>query len=133
MLKDKVNIKPISYNRKIELSDQWINQSETVLKTMKTIITKKDKDRLEIINSMIFALTALDRSIHGWKHWIQNLDFMSGFTKEELQEMEKGLINTVRHFIEYDIDVTKMHDSKIPRIRVTPKRKKEEESSGIYV
>jgi hypothetical protein len=85
---------------------------------MEEITAKKDRDRLELINSMLFSLHALNQSVHGWQKWIQNLNFMSKFSVNELQEMEAGLISTVRNFIEYDLDVTKRHENKIPQIRV---------------
>jgi hypothetical protein len=101
---------------------------------MEEITAKKDRDRLELINSMLFSLHALNQSVHGWQKWIQNLNFMSKFSVKELQEMEAGLISTVRNFIEYDLDVTKRHENKIPQIRVGAREKKaKDDSTGMYV
>lgn len=115
------------------MSEHWINQSENILKTLKKIASKKERDRLEILNTMIFTINALDRSVLGWKQWIQDLGFMSRFTMDELREIEEGLMKTVQNFIENDIDVTKRHENKITRIRLSePKQKKREDSRGIY-
>jgi hypothetical protein len=47
--------------------------------------------------------------------------------------MEAGLVSTVRTFIEYDLDVTKRHENKIPQIRLGAREQKDEEgSTGIY-
>ena len=94
---------------------------------------KEDRDRLELINSMLFSLHALNQSVHGWQKWIQNLSFMSKFSINELQEMEAGLVATVRTFIEYDLDVTKRHEHKIPQIRRRVEEKKDKDNpSGMY-
>jgi hypothetical protein len=101
---------------------------------MEEITAKQDRDRLELINSMLFSLHALNQSVHGWQQWIQNLNFMSQFSVNELQEMEAGLVSTVRKFIEYDLDVTKRHEHKIPQIRHGAREKQEEnDSTGMYV
>jgi hypothetical protein len=100
---------------------------------MEKYASKQDRDRLELINSMLFTLQALNQSGHGWQKRIQNLNFMSKFTIDELQEMEAGLVSTVRTFIEYDLDVTKRHENKIPQIRHRTKEKKDEDdSTGLY-
>ncbi|MHC4535577.1 MAG: DUF2153 family protein [Planctomycetota bacterium] len=115
------------------MSDQWIHQNEIILKTMEQLTSKQDRDRLELINSMLFALQALNQSVHGWQKWIQSLNFMSKFSVNELQEMEAGLISTVRSFIEYDLDVTKRHENKFPQIRQGAREQKDEDgSTGIY-
>ena len=94
---------------------------------------KQDRDRLELINSMLFSLHALSQSVHGWQKWIHNLSFMSKFSINELQEMEAGLVATVRTFIEYDLDVTKRHEHKIPQIRRRVEEKKDKDNpSGMY-
>ena len=103
---------------------------------MEQLTSKQDRDRLELINSMLFALHALNQSVHGWQKWIQSLNFMSKFSVNELQEMEAGLVTTVRSFIEYDLDVTKRHENKIPQIRhgarARREKKDEEDATGIY-
>jgi hypothetical protein len=119
----------------VALSDRWITQSEKLLKAMEELSSKKGRDRLEIVNSMILALNTLDRSIHGWRSWVQSLRLMSKFTEEDLREMEEGLMRRIRAFVEYDIEVTKRHREKLPRITVSRGRREEgsETGRGIYV
>lgn len=97
------------------MSEQWIDQCEMLLKMLDVHTSKKERDRLEIINSILFSLATLGRSIQGWKQWTLNLQFMSRFTEAELLDIEEGLVKTVRTFIEYDIDVTKRHVDKLPQ------------------
>jgi len=115
------------------LTERWISQSEELLKTLKELASKKGEDRLELVNSMIFTLNAIDRSIHGWRSWIQNLPLMAKFPEEDLREMTEGLIKKAQEFIEYDVQVTEKHKEKIPRI-VVFRRKGEEDrpERGIY-
>ena len=35
------------------MSEQWIHQNENILKTMEQLTSKQDRDRLELINSML--------------------------------------------------------------------------------
>ena len=70
------------------MSERWINESEQLLKKMHELISKEKKDRLETINSIIFALNVLERSLRGWKRWVGNLTLMSNFSQKELEEIE---------------------------------------------
>jgi hypothetical protein len=116
------------------MTEQWLGQSEDMLKRVEKLASEKDKDRLEIINSMIFALNVTNNSINGWRSWIQNLGFMSRFKEDELKEIEDGLLKLTRAFIEYDIEITKKHQDKLPRRRLSlSKRKKQRDSRGMYV
>jgi hypothetical protein len=100
----KVHNTPPSHCSGIKLSDQWIHQNEIILKTMEERTAKQDRDRLELINSMLFSLHALNQSVHGWQKWI-----------------------------EYDLDVTKRHEKKIPQIRRRVEEKKDKDNpSGMY-
>jgi hypothetical protein len=93
--------------------EHWIHQSETILKKIETFLEQKPKDRLERITEILFTLNVLDMSLHGWRGWIQNLNFMSHFSDEDA-------------FVEYDIEITTKHQAKIPqaliaeRDRTTP-------------
>jgi hypothetical protein len=116
------------------MSEKWIAESQKFLNTIEKLQEKADRDRLEVINTMLFTLSALDRSLKGWRQWIQNLGFMSRFTVDELVDMEAELVKRVRPFIEYDIDVTKQHAAKMPRVRFrTPKRRPRPEGTSMYV
>ncbi len=59
---------------------------------------------------------------------------MSRFTEDELRAMEAGLIERVRAFVEYDLEVTQKHKDKIPSVSVTRRKRQERsEASGVYV
>jgi len=115
----------------IKLTERWITQSETLLKAMENLSLKKESDRLEIVNCMILTLNALDRSVQGWRSWIQSLLLMSRFNEDELREMKEGLVKRARAFVEYDIEVTKKHKDNIPRTTIS--RRKEREARSMYV
>ncbi len=103
-----------------------------MLKTLKELASKKEEDRLEMVNTMIFALNSIDRSLHGWRSWIQNLSLMSKFTEEELRQMRKGLLQKAQEFISYDMQVTEKHKDKIPSIVVVRRRGGDGPETGIY-
>ena len=115
----------------LKLSEKWIKESEQFLKRMKEISSKEKKDRLEIINAILFTLNTLRRSVRGWRLWISNLAIMSQFTMDELKEIEKTLERQVQPIIEYDIEATKKWKDKLPQIRVPRRRRREE--VGMYV
>ena len=98
---------------------------------MKELSSKEKRDRLEIVNSMLFTLDILERSLHGWRLWVMNLSLMSQFTFEELVEMEIALERQIQPFIEYDIEASKRLSGK--QVRVFSGRIREEEGRGMYV
>jgi hypothetical protein len=117
----------------MKLAEQWTNQSEKILNKLTSLSQEQDRDRLAIINALILALNAMNRSVQGWRKWIQNLDFMARFSEDELKAMEQGLLQSVRSFIEYDIDVTKQHEDKLPQLRLQSHRKRKKENArGMY-
>jgi hypothetical protein len=115
------------------LTERWISQSEHLLKAMERLSAKKGRDRLEIITSMLLALNALDRSVHGWRSWIGSLRLMSRFTEDELREMEESLVKIARDFVKIDIAVTQKHKDKIPRITVGRRRRDAGRAQGHIV
>jgi hypothetical protein len=118
----------------MSLSDRWVIESEELLKRMKRLSLKDKNDRLEVINSILFTLNALERSLHGWKLWVGNLSLMSQFTLEELAEIETALEKQIYPFIEYDIEATRKWQNKFPQIPVTRRQERNEtESHGLYV
>lgn len=109
------------------MSERWIMESEQLLRRMKELSSRDERDRLELINSIIFYLNVLERSLRGWRFWVGNLSLMSQFTLEELTEMEVTLENQIRPFIEYDIEATKKWKDKFPQVPAAPRRMGEEE------
>jgi hypothetical protein len=116
----------------IELTERWINQSERLLKELDKLASTRTTDRLEPVTSMIHALNTLSRSVQGWRSWIQSISHMSKFTEDELREMKKGLIKQTRDFIKYDLEVTKKHKLKLPKITITGRRRKTQAARGMY-
>jgi hypothetical protein len=101
----------------VNVSDQWITQSDQLLQSLRALQSQTDKDRLEIIKAMFFILNTLERSLKGWRSWVQNLDFMARFSADELRELEDGLNVSAQAFVQYDVDVTKKYQSKIPTVK----------------
>jgi hypothetical protein len=117
----------------INLSDQWIAQSDQLLKSLRELKSKPDKDRLEIISSIFFILNTLERSVKGWRRWIENLDFMARFSEEELSELEDGLFETGQAFLQYDIDLTKKYQEKTPTVEATiPTQRTKVDTRGLF-
>ena len=114
------------------MSDQWIAQSDQLLKTLRELHSNPDKDRLEIITSMFFILNTLERSMKGWRSWIQNLGFMSRFSADEMSEIENGLFESAQAFIQYDMDVTKKYQDKMPTVKFEiPKGRTKADTQGL--
>ena len=115
------------------MAERWTAQSTKILKKLSTLAQDETRDRLTIINALIFALNAMDRSVQGWRKWIQNLDFMARFSEEELTAIEEGLLKSVRNFIEYDIDITQQYQDKLPQMRTTRRRKRQKDNTrGMF-
>jgi hypothetical protein len=90
----------------IVLSEGWVTTCEKILGQIKKFSEKEERDRLDLVQSMRFSLYALHRSILGWLNWVNNPDIMASFKREELDEMNKTLINYVEEFIKYDVQIT---------------------------
>ncbi len=116
------------------MSEQWTDQSTKILNKLASLSQEANRDRLAIINALMLALNAMDRSVQGWRKWIQNLDFMARFSEDELQAIEQGLLKSVRNFIEYDIDITQRHQDKLPQMRTTRRRRRRTDNTqGMFV
>jgi len=94
------------------LSQGWIETCQRILEQIQQMSQKKERDRLDLIQSMRFSLYALHRSILGWLNWINNPDIMVSFNQKELEEMNKRLTEFITEFIKYDIEVTEKGASK---------------------
>jgi hypothetical protein len=89
------------------LSEQWVEVSEKIIEKLKQIESADDKDRLDLVRSLRFVLTALQRSMAGWVQWVNNPDVMTIFSQEELQKMTKELSEMTHSFVKYDLEITK--------------------------
>jgi len=115
------------------LSEGWIQVSEKILDQIKRLEEAKERDRLELVRSIRFMLSALQNSLLGWMQWVNNPDVMTKFTKEDLEKMNKKLSEFTRSFIEYDLEATKLGAQKGFKARKKVKKKKEERVDTLYV
>ena len=54
------------------MSEMWIQVSEKLLDQIKLLEEAKERDRLELVRSIRFILSALQRSLLGWMQWANN-------------------------------------------------------------
>ncbi len=115
------------------MSERWIQVSEKILGQMKRLEEAKERDRLELVRSLRFMLSALQRSLLGWMQWVNNPDIMTRFKQEDLEKMDKKLSEFTRSFIEYDLEATKLGAQKGLKAKKKVKKKKEERAEAFYV
>ena len=115
-----------------KLAENWFSQSQELLKALEEAASRKEEDRLELFSAMVFALNAIDRSLLGWKGWMQNLQLMSKFSEDELREMKGELIKEAQGFIKYDVEVSIKHKDKIPQI-IIREEGRERPGTGVIV
>ncbi|MCD6089640.1 DUF2153 family protein [Candidatus Bathyarchaeota archaeon] len=117
------------------MSQGWIETCQRILEQIQRMSQKKEKDRLDLIQSMRFSLYALHRSILGWLNWVNNPDIMVTFSQDELEEMNKKLTEFITEFIKYDIEVTKKGASKsmdVQRARREVEERERRTPEGIF-
>jgi hypothetical protein len=88
------------------MSERWIDECEALLKGMQSA-NKQNRDRLDIINSILLSLSALERSVLGWNSWVRNLYIMSKLDQQELLDMDETLREQVKAILQFDIYTTK--------------------------
>ena len=115
------------------MSEGWIQVSEKILDQIKRLEEAKERDRLELVRSIRFMLSALQNSLLGWMQWVNNPDVMTRFTQEDLEKMNKKLSEFTRSFIEYDLEATKLGAQKGFKARKKVKKKREERADTFYV
>jgi len=115
------------------LSERWIQVSEKILDQIKRLEEAKERDRLELVRTIRFMLSALQRSLLGWMQWVNNPDIMTRFTQEDLEKMNKKLSELTRSFIEYDLEATKLGGQRGLKAVKKVKKKKEERAEIFYV
>ena len=116
------------------MSERWIQVSEKVLDQIKRLEEEaKDRDRLELVKSLRFMLSAMQRSLLGWMQWVNNPEIMARFTQEDLEDMNQKLSGFTRLFIEHDLEATKLGAQRGLKAVTKVKRKKEEKENIFYV
>lgn len=129
----KRDLRKLSSEKVKSLSERWIQVSEKILDQIKRLADAKGKDRLELVSSMSFMLSALQRSLLGWMQWVNNPEIMARFTLEDLEKMNKKLSEFTRSFIEYDLEATRLGAERGLKARKAVKRKKRERPEIFYV
>jgi len=117
----------------MSLSERWIQVSEKILDQIKRLEEAKERDRLELVRSIRFMLSTLQRSLLGWMQWVNSPDIMTRFTQEDLEKINKKLSEFTRSFIEYDLEATKLGAQRGLKARKKVKKKKEERADIFYV
>lgn len=108
------------------MSERWITTSEKILEQIKKLEETKGKDRLELVRSISFLLSVLQRSLLGWMQWVNSPEIMTRFSQKDLEDMNKRLSEFTCSFIEYDLDATKLGAQKGLKARKVVRKKKEE-------
>jgi hypothetical protein len=119
--------------RMMFLSERWIQVSEKILDQIKRLEEAKERDRLELVRSLRFMLSTLQRSLLGWMQWVNNPDIMTRFSQEDLETMNKKLSEFTRSFLEYDLEATRLGAQRGLKAIKKVKKKKEERAEAFYV
>ena len=114
------------------MSEQWIQVSKNIIEQLKRLEKTEGKDRLDLVRSLRFELSVLQRSIIGWTQWVNNLEIMTIFSQEDLEYMTKKMSKLTQPLLKYDLEITSLGVKKGLK---TPKKivKKEEMSERFYV
>ena len=115
------------------MSERWIQVSEKILEQLKRLEDTKDKDRLELVRSLRFVLSVLQRSLIGWTQWINNPDIMTIFSQKDLETMTEKLSEFTRSFVKYDLEMTSLGVKKGLKAPKNVTKKKEERTERFYV
>ena len=115
------------------MSERWIQVSEKILEQLKRLEDTKDKDRLELVRSLRFVLSVLQRSLLGWTQWVNNPDIMTIFSQKDLETMTEKLSEFTRSFVKYDLEMTSLGAKKGLKSPKKVTKKKEERTERFYV
>jgi len=123
----------IKNGRNAFLSERWIQVSEKIIEQLERLEDTKDKDRLELVRSLRFTLSVLQRSLLGWTQWVNNPDIMSIFSQKDLEKMTKKLSEFTCSFVKYDLEITSLGAKKGLKSPKKVTKKKEERTEKFYV
>ena len=119
--------------RDVVLSERWVEVSKRILDQLKALEDAKDKDRLELVRSLRFVMSALQRSLVGWMQLITNPDIMSNFSQEDLRNMTKELSTFTYSFVEYDLKMTTLGTKKGLKSSKKVNKKRDARTERFYV
>ena len=97
------------------LGEEWIYESQRLLKQIEELMAKKDLDRLDMVRLVTLCLIATERSVRGWLAWVRNPTLMAKFSLDELTDIGKRLGSYSKDFLEYDIKMTEKTVEKFPK------------------
>ncbi len=117
----------------IIMSENWIQVSEKIIEQLKDLDETKNKDRLDLVRSLRYLVSVLQRSLFGWTQWVNNPDIISIFSKEDLEEMTKKLTDFTRSFVKYDLEMTNLGINKGLKAPKIVKKKKQDRNDRFYV
>ena len=115
------------------MSERWIQVSEKIIEQLNRLEDTKDKDRLELVRSLRFVLSVLQRSLLGWTQWVNNPDIMTIFSQKDLETMTEKLSEFTRSFVKYDLEMTSLGAKKGLKAPKKVSKKKEERTERFYV
>ena len=116
------------------MSEGWIRVSERILDQLKRLEDTKDKDRLELVRSLRFVLSVLQRSLVGWMQWVNNPEIMTIFSQDDLEMMTEKISGFTSSFVKYDLEMTSLGVKKgLKSPKKVAKKKKEERTEKFYV
>jgi len=115
------------------MSENWIQVSERIIEQLKDLDKTKEKDRLDLVRSLRYLVSVLQRSLFGWTQWVNNPDIISIFTKEDLEQMTKKLTDFTRSFVKYDLEMTNLGINKGLKAPKMVKKKKVDRNDRFYV
>lgn len=119
--------------RDVVLSDRWVEVSKRILDQLKALEDTKDKDRLELVRSLRFVMSAMQRSLVGWMQWVGNPDVMSMFSQKDLEDMTKELSKFTHSFVQYDLKMTEFGAKKGLKAHKKASKQREGRSERFYV
>ncbi|PCN50613.1 hypothetical protein B6U99_03425 [Candidatus Geothermarchaeota archaeon ex4572_27] len=94
------------------MPDYWRSSAEEALKLIDDLASKKQRDRLDLLNLMNLSLYAMARSVLGWYRRLEDPDALSCFSDEELKELADRISRIAREFVKYDIKTTKRYSKR---------------------
>lgn len=116
------------------MSEGWIRVSEKILEQLKRLEDTEGKDRLELVRSLRFVLSVLQRSLLGWMQWVNNPDIMTIFTQDDLKKMAEQLSKITQNFVEYDMKITSLGVKKgLKTPKKVAKKKRKDRNERFYV
>ena len=115
------------------MSESWVDVSERVIDQLRRLEDVSDKDRLDLVRSLRFVLSVLQRSLVGWTQWVNNPDIMSIFSQDDLEKMTRELSQLTRAFVKYDLEITKLGAKKGLKAQKRVNRQRDGKTERFYV